>query len=49
MKTCPTCKKQIDEGARTCPNCGKTFTTSSGIFWAILIGLLLGGFFFIRR
>ncbi len=45
MKTCPTCKKQIDDGARTCPNCGKRFTTVGGVFIAVLIGLILGGFF----
>jgi predicted amidophosphoribosyltransferase len=48
MTLCPTCKKEIASGARTCPNCGKTFTTSGGIFIAILIGLLLGGFFLMR-
>lgn len=49
MKTCPTCKKQIADDARTCPHCGKQFTTLGGVFIAILIGLLLGGFFLIRR
>lgn len=43
MKTCPTCQKQIDDDARTCPGCGKTFTTSGGVFIAIVIGLILGG------
>ena len=46
MKTCPSCNKQIDDGARTCPNCGKTFTTAGGIFLAIVIGLILAGAFF---
>jgi predicted amidophosphoribosyltransferase len=48
MKTCPTCQKEIDDGARTCPGCGKSFTTFGGVFIAILIGLILGGFFFLR-
>jgi predicted amidophosphoribosyltransferase len=49
MRFCPTCKAEIANGARTCPHCGKTFTTSGGIFFAILLGLLLGGFFLLRR
>ena len=49
MKTCPNCKSQLDDGARTCPKCGKTFTTASGIFWAVIVGLLLAGLFFGSR
>lgn len=49
MKRCPVCTKEIAKGARTCPHCGKTFTTFGGVFIAILLGLLLGGFFVFRR
>ena len=49
MKTCPNCQTQLDDGARTCPKCGKKFTTASSIAIAVIIGLLLGGFFFASR
>lgn len=42
MKTCPSCKTEVAHNARACPKCGHTFTTGSGIFIAIIIGLLLG-------
>lgn len=49
MKTCPTCKTQLDNGARKCPKCGKTFTTIGGVFVAVIIGLILAGAFFGSR
>ena len=49
LKPCDECGKQMAEDARTCPHCGKTYTTGSGIFIAILIGLILGGFFLASR
>ena len=49
MKFCPVCEKEIARGARTCPQCGKTFTTFGGMFIAIILGLLLGGYFLLRR
>lgn len=49
MKACPSCKKQIADDANPCPHCGKKFQTLGGIVVAILIGLLLGGFFFASR
>lgn len=45
LKPCPTCGKEIAKSARTCPHCGKSFTTAGGVFWAIVVGLILGGFF----
>lgn len=49
MKTCPNCKTQLDDGARTCPKCGKTFTTAGGIFIAVIIALVIGGCVFSQR
>lgn len=49
MKTCPTCKTQIAPNANPCPNCGHKFTTVSGVFIAIIVGLVIGGFLFFRR
>lgn len=49
MKLCPQCQKEIAEGARTCPGCGKTFTTAGGVFIAIIIALILGGGFLVSR
>jgi len=49
LKDCEVCGKQMAKGARTCPHCGKTYTTSGGIFLAILIGLAIGGCFMARR
>jgi RNA polymerase subunit RPABC4/transcription elongation factor Spt4 len=43
MKTCPTCKSQIDSGASTCPKCGRQFTTLGGIFIAVIVALIIGG------
>lgn len=48
-KICPTCKATIDAGARTCPKCGKTFTTAGGVLVAVIVGLVLAGIFFGSR
>lgn len=48
-KACPACKKIVAENARTCPNCGHTFTTAGGIFVAIVIGLIIGGCVFMQN
>lgn len=42
-KICPNCKKEVADNARTCPQCGHTFTTAGGIFIAVLIALIIGG------
>lgn len=39
MKTCPSCQNQCASNARTCPKCGHTFTTGSGIFVAVIVAL----------
>ncbi len=49
MKTCPNCKTQLDSGARTCPKCGKTFTTFGGVLIAVIVGLVIAGFLFSSR
>lgn len=49
LKSCPACHRQIAKDTRTCPHCGKTFTTAGGVFVALLIGLILGGFFYFGR
>lgn len=46
---CEACGKEMAKSARTCPHCGKSYTTFGGVFWAILLGLLLGGFFFVKN
>ena len=46
MKTCPSCKTDCADNARTCPKCGNTFTTIGGVFVAVIIGLILAGAFF---
>lgn len=43
LKTCAACGKEMAAGARTCPHCGKTYTTIGGIFIAIIIGLIIAG------
>lgn len=42
MKNCPSCQTSLAEDARTCPKCGQTFTTSSGVLLAILLGVIGG-------
>ena len=49
LKTCTACGKDMARSARTCPHCGKTYTTAGGVFLAIIIALILGGFFVMRR
>lgn len=49
LKPCSACGKEMAKSARTCPHCGKTYTTLGGVFIAVIIGLLLaGGVFFVR-
>ena len=43
MKLCPKCQHEISDDARTCPNCGESFTTAGGVFLAIILALLIGG------
>lgn len=45
---CGTCHKPMAKGARTCPHCGKTYTNAGGIFFAIIIGLIVGGWMLVR-
>lgn len=45
LQKCPSCGKPMASNARTCPHCGHTQTTFAGIIIAIVIGLILGGFF----
>lgn len=40
---CKACGKPIWKKARTCPHCGRVYTTGSGVFIAIVIGLLIAG------
>ncbi len=49
LRTCDACGKQIAKSARTCPHCGKTYTTLGGVFIAVIIGLILAGYFFSRK
>lgn len=43
LKSCDACGHDMAKGARTCPHCGKSYTTWSGVLLAVLIGLLLAG------
>ncbi len=45
LKRCTACEKMIARGARSCPHCGKTYTTAGGILLAIVIGLILAAVF----
>ena len=49
MKRCDVCSKPMAASARTCPHCGKTYTTAGGIIVAIVIGLIIAGGVFIAR
>ena len=49
LTKCKECGKEMSDGARKCPHCGKTYTTAGGIFIAIIIGLILAGAFFANR
>lgn len=49
LKACRACGKPMAKSARSCPHCGKTYTTVGGIFVAIIIGLILAGGFFVFR
>lgn len=49
LKKCTECKKEMADGARTCPHCGKTYTTFGGIFIAVIIALVIGGCVFSQR
>ena len=47
MKKCPSCKYEISASAKTCPNCGKKFTSVvtkviAVIFAIGLIGAIFG-------
>jgi len=48
MVDCGTCHKRMARGARTCPHCGKTYTNASGIFIAIIVGLIVGGWMLVK-
>ena len=43
LKSCDACGRDMAKGARTCPHCGKNYTTWSGVAVAVIIGLLLAG------
>jgi anaerobic ribonucleoside-triphosphate reductase len=43
LRACTACGKDMAKGARTCPHCGKTYTTVCGVAVAVIIGLLLAG------
>ena len=45
---CSACGGQMAKGARACPHCGKTYTTAGGVFVAVVVGLVLAGWFFRR-
>lgn len=49
LKKCTDCGKEMSDGARKCPHCGKTYTTAGGIFIAVLIALIIGGCVFSQR
>jgi RNA polymerase subunit RPABC4/transcription elongation factor Spt4 len=49
LKKCTECGKEMSAGARTCPHCGKSYTTVGGIFIAVLIALVIGGCVFSQR
>jgi RNA polymerase subunit RPABC4/transcription elongation factor Spt4 len=49
LKKCDECGKDMADGARTCPHCGKTYTTAGGIFLAVVIALVIGGCVFVQR
>jgi F0F1-type ATP synthase assembly protein I len=42
LTECSACGKEIAKSARTCPHCGKTFTSSVGLITAVIIGLVVG-------
>jgi RNA polymerase subunit RPABC4/transcription elongation factor Spt4 len=42
MKKCPTCKTELAENASACPKCGYRFTTTSGVAFAVVIGVVVG-------
>lgn len=46
LKACDACGKDMAKGARTCPHCGKSYTSVGGVFIAVILGLILAGFFF---
>jgi ribosomal protein L32 len=46
---CKSCGKQIASDARTCPHCGKTYTSAGGILVAVILGLIIGGWLFFRQ
>lgn len=48
-KNCPSCQKWVSENARTCPHCGHTFTTASGVFVAIIVAIVLAALFGLLR
>lgn len=49
LKNCSACGRQMAKGARTCPGCGKTYTTIGSVIIAIIVGLILAGAFFGSR
>jgi predicted amidophosphoribosyltransferase len=48
LKSCDACGHDMAKGARMCPHCGKTYSTAGGVFIAVILGLILGGFFMWR-
>lgn len=48
LKKCEECGKEMSDEARTCPHCGKTYTTSGGVFIAIVIALAIGGCIYVK-
>lgn len=43
MRICPSCKTQVANNARVCPNCGHRFWTllAKIFFWIVAVPLLL--------
>jgi uncharacterized protein (DUF983 family) len=42
LKPCPDCGNGVSHSARRCPQCGHKFTTATGFFAAMIIGLIIG-------
>ena len=49
LTKCSACGQPIAKGARTCPHCGKTYTTLGSVIVAVVVALILAGLFFGRR
>lgn len=52
LNSCPTCKKDVSSDAEVCPHCGqrlkKAPQTIGGILAAVILGLIIGWFLFLR-